>query len=1164
MVVEGHFEEKRITATLRASEPGVEANGKLVLDVPTRIATFDLQARSSSLRSLARAPDVVGGAASARARGKLDLKKGTIAATTTASADEISLAAFSANHLAASGTVAGPLSAPVVDIGFAGVDMALQVKGKSPLAYPHATGHAKIAIAPSPRIVDASIQVGASGVPEGISASAESVDLADGQVEARGLRVTGLGDPLELDVRLGNGQWSVRAKSDGVDLQRAAGVTGIKELSLLPAGTRAALDIDVRQGEAGAAGHLDVSVRTPKGALLAGEILAEAHAKIDRGKLTGTGKVAAEGFGEVEIASAELDVPGRLDAHSLERTTGTMELRGAIDLSQGAALFAGESVERVSGIASFEGRIERGDPGALPSIRVTVRTEGLEVALAGEPPTQSFLVSGVDLVSHAAWDGRTEDAEIALLAWDAHGLLGTASAKSKVPLLDWATGAKTLDGSALALLDFDAAADAPSRDLADLPAFLRVPGLRGHVDGHVRVAGTLARPRVSVSARADGLAEHMPRNGPSFEPLDGTLEARLDDGRGAITFGLDERKAPRHQRKDDGKKKPPSPHAALLPQQGRSKKEPGHLRGIVLLTDARMSDVLAGRLPAWRATAEVEVESLALAALPLPSGLTGSLSGRARIKDLNGDPSFEAKAHIANLGAGNAKVEGVDITAGGRDASLFAHAAIVDQSSKATIQIASQSLRMKGTAASWDSTAPTRVDYAVENGRLALFGPMLKRSISEIDGRVDGTGSVSIDEDGQLFEGGLAVNEATLYVNALGEEITGLSATARFDRTGTWKIEDAVGKIGTGEFRATAAGRMKGLQFVDAEATLVATKDGVPISAEGATFAEATGEMKVAAKMTDDRTALVLTVDLPRADVQLPDRGAQQLEPLEPDPTVAIGVRRRDGELDTKIDRKGRGGKLAGGANAGNEPLPIRASVTLGDQVHLEGRGLDVSLGGRTLVEIADELKVTGRIDLHGGTIEVHGRRFTVETGTVTFLDGGDPDDPTVVASAYWDAPDRTRVWVEFTGPLKTGKLTLRSEPPYSKTEILSVLLFGRPDPNMASPSAGSTKGDASGATPVASGLVAGDLNRMLSEIDENLDLETDTLSGNRTRTKLGRSFFDRRLKVQIGYAPGSTYREPDTTFLFLNWQFIPKWSLVATRGDRGTSILDVLFQHRY
>ena len=52
---------------------------------------------------------------------------------------------------------------------------------------------------------------------------------------------------------------------------------------------------------------------------------------------------------------------------------------------------------------------------------------------------------------------------------------------------------------------------------------------------------------------------------------------------------------------------------------------------------------------------------------------------------------------------------------------------------------------------------------------------------------------------------------------------------------------------------------------------------------------------------------------------------------------------------------------------------------------------------------------------------------------------------------------------------------------------------------------------------------------------------------------------------VQIGAASGKApYREPDSVFAFLDWQFLPKLSLVATQGNRGTSILDVLFQHRY
>jgi hypothetical protein len=31
-----------------------------------------------------------------------------------------------------------------------------------------------------------------------------------------------------------------------------------------------------------------------------------------------------------------------------------------------------------------------------------------------------------------------------------------------------------------------------------------------------------------------------------------------------------------------------------------------------------------------------------------------------------------------------------------------------------------------------------------------------------------------------------------------------------------------------------------------------------------------------------------------------------------------------------------------------------------------------------------------------------------------------------------------------------------------------------------------------------------------------------------------------------------------------LNWRFLRKWSLETTVGDAGTSILDLVWQHRY
>lgn len=1163
--IEGRFEGEQITATFRAAEPGLETTGKATFDLATRVVGFDVQGRSSSLRAVARAPGLVDGAGSVRAQGTIDLERRTIQGTVNVSGDRIASGAFSAGHLAASALVSGPLEAPVANVGFSGSDVALRSPGKDPLVYPTAHGHAKVALFPTPRIVDAAVTLEAPNGGEGITASAASVDVSRAGVEARGVRVDGLGEPVELDANLREGQWHVRARGENVDLRRVALLGGVKQLELLPKGARAKLDVDVNQGEAGASGHIDVLVTAPPGALGPGAVTAEVHATVDRGKLTGTARLAADGLGQIEVRRASLVVPNRLDGASLRRTTGTMEIRGALDLSQGAALFAGEKVERLAGIAYLEARIDRGDPNALPALRATVRTDRLEVDYAAEPGGPPTEVRGVDLSTHVAWDGRTEDAELSLLAWDARGMLATASAKSRVPLAAWFSGAEKVDGDALGRLEVDAVAAVPERDVAELPSVLGNLGLRGRVDGEVHLSGTIARPNVTVTAHATNLRAERRSRAPgatTLAPIDGTLDGRWDGERVAFTFALDERVTQMRRAPARPGMAPPEERRRTAP------KTPGHLRGLLLVTEVNVKDLLAGKKPdelPWRGSTEVEVENLPLGALALGGrdlAVGGLLTGRARVKDVNHQPSFEASGRIDGFTAGGATVATIQLNVGGRDASLFAHASITDDQTQATVQLASQSLRLKGVTVAWDRAAPTRVDYLVQNGRLALLAPALKSTVSEIDGRLDGAGSISIDGKSEVFEGGLALNGGHAYVNALGEEITGVVGTAKFERSGAWHVEKATGKIGGGEFEAVASGQMAGLSFQSATATIKAAKEGVPISAEGATFAEATGEVKLTVRHGDDGKKLLVDIELPRANVQLPDRGTQQLEPLDADKTISVGFRRKNGVLDESVVRRSRGGKRTT-TTASGEPLAMRLDVTLGSAVRLEGKGLDVVLGGRTVVDVASELAVSGQIDLKSGTIVVHGRRFTVDRGTVTFPPGEDPGNPTVLAAAYWDAPDRTRVWVEFAGPLKSGRLTLRSEPAYSKNEILSVLLFGRPDPNMATSSTDKS-GDASGATAVGTGFVASDLNRVLSEIDENLDVETDTLSGNRTRTKLGRSFFDRRLKVQLGYAPGHTYREPDTTYVFLNWQFIPKWSLLATRGDRGTSILDVLFQHRY
>jgi hypothetical protein len=47
-----------------------------------------------------------------------------------------------------------------------------------------------------------------------------------------------------------------------------------------------------------------------------------------------------------------------------------------------------------------------------------------------------------------------------------------------------------------------------------------------------------------------------------------------------------------------------------------------------------------------------------------------------------------------------------------------------------------------------------------------------------------------------------------------------------------------------------------------------------------------------------------------------------------------------------------------------------------------------------------------------------------------------------------------------------------------------------------------------------------------------------------------------------LGAPPPGT--NPDSTLVTLDWRFLKKWALETTVGDAGTSIVDVVWQHRY
>ena len=163
-----------------------------------------------------------------------------------------------------------------------------------------------------------------------------------------------------------------------------------------------------------------------------------------------------------------------------------------------------------------------------------------------------------------------------------------------------------------------------------------------------------------------------------------------------------------------------------------------------------------------------------------------------------------------------------------------------------------------------------------------------------------------------------------------------------------------------------------------------------------------------------------------------------------------------------------------------SKPWTTQLTTDLKDVEVTRGTDLDVDLDGQVKVVSAAKTDVSGQIHLkEGGKLSVQGKDFVIVSGIVTLV-GADPSNPQIVVKAGYTAADGTVVYANFVGPLKTGKVTLSSEPALPQEEIVQLLLFGSADGQQAqNPSADPTVS----ALSTVGGEVAQPLNHMFNQL---------------------------------------------------------------------------------
>jgi translocation and assembly module TamB len=203
-----------------------------------------------------------------------------------------------------------------------------------------------------------------------------------------------------------------------------------------------------------------------------------------------------------------------------------------------------------------------------------------------------------------------------------------------------------------------------------------------------------------------------------------------------------------------------------------------------------------------------------------------------------------------------------------------------------------------------------------------------------------------------------------------------------------------------------------------------------------------------------------------------------------------------------------------------------------------------------------EELLLTGAIETVRGWYTFHGRKFRLEKGNIIFT-GATPIDPGLDIVARYTL-SQYQVDVMVGGTAKTPIVNFRSEPQLEQTDILSLLLFGKPANAL---SKGEKVSLRSQAVQTVAGSVAAELRQTLSETLGVDDLEFDT----------GETPGQSQVGVGKYLVPG-VYVSTSQQFggekpgqgVAIEYQLNDHWQLKASTTSRGNNGVDILWEKRY
>jgi translocation and assembly module TamB len=1159
--VRGEFTERSVRGVAEIAERGAPVSVRFSLDprgdasTPSELA-FAVESTVADLDRVERLGAIGHGRVHVAVDGHLDLDTKMVSAKAAAETFGVDVKGVKLASASILGEVHGPLASPRIEAN---------VHGQGLHAGGYGFTHVRVSAGGSPRELDVTarlegddhaptLSVRGHVVPRpdltvreaGVTlergdlsstATIASIHAAGGVVDIRGVKVSGLGDPIEASARISGAGMTVKAKGTDVDLARVAQLLGRDE----DARGHLAFDVDATAATRGARGRVEIDIKDLSARGVEGGTVHVATS-LEGTRLQAEVNAALGDAGRISISAPSVTLGGSLtEVSTWKRATGTVAVDGSLDLGRilGKLPEDWRPVDAAAGTVTIHGKASRLTLSARPGLDLEATTQGLALVAKrakhknadgtltlGPVPWQTTGVDGTFAVKLDGASGRTE---VSAKVHDERGPLASVEAHADLPVAEIARS----PGKILALAEdrpLGAKIVIPRRSLDTLPAALGKLPVKGDVELVAAVEGTARAPKVTLTAKGTNL---VPRGAAACaRPID--VEASVKyDGRAA-----DVRLAAARD---------------------------GHE---VMHTDASVkvnaADALAGGALAWEASGNVAFTSFPLdvAGEFLEQPISGNLNGKVALANLHRAANLEADLDLGGLALEHTTFPSGKVQVTIKDGKI---------SATARLEQADGHLETKATAAmAWGADVAPKLDLAkavdvaieAKNFRADAAMPFVRSVFAELDGRIDTNAKLHIEPGGKdgHMDGDVAIRDGSFEVPQVGERFHALQGKVIMKPWGTLRFEDFSAEGPTGKLTAKGDAVIKALALQSANAEIrIADGQSIPITLEGVPMGRAYGTVTTSAKMAADGKRLTVDVDIPMLHVDLPQSTGNSVQPLEPDKTVRIGTHTGKEFVTLPLVEVPKPRPPS--------DLAIVANVKLGQEIEVKrDTTVDVVLTGQAKIEVTDKTRLTGQIHLVRGRIELQGKQFTIDRGVVSFV-GDDPSDPLIVATAYWDAPNATRVFADFSGHVTSGKLVLRSEPSYSQDEILALILFGSTDGSFgAEAPPGQEESTGVKAAGLAGGVVTQGLNKAISGITKaDISTRVDTSQADNPQPQVAMQI-TKTLSARLGYklgvpAPGDN---PDRTELTLDWRFIRNWSLATMVGDAGSTSVDVEWRLRY